>query len=72
MQKTIRAGVAKAGLAVLLLCFASGSAFADLTYQGSTSGQFYVGSTNIGLGTSVAGLTFNGASFGPTAAGRPL
>lgn len=66
MQNTIKAGVVKAGLAVLLLSLASGSAFADL-YVGSTTGQFYSGTTS--LGSTVDALTFTGLPFvtsGPT------
>ena len=64
MPKTIRSWMVKVGFVALTLCVASGTAFADLTspfdVAGSTSGQFYVGSTNIALGTSVMGLTFTG------------
>jgi hypothetical protein len=64
MPKTIGSWVAQAVFIALLSCVFSGSAFADLTVQGTTSGQFYLGP--IEMGTSLTGLTFNGADFGPT------
>jgi hypothetical protein len=64
----IRSKFSKIGLLALLLCLAGGSAFADMTFdiQGSTTGQFYLGSTNIAMGTSLIGLSFNGSTFTDT------
>jgi len=56
-------------LIAVLLCFLSGTAFADFQIEGSTSGTFYAGSTP--LGNSLFGLQFTGSSFGPTSLGPP-
>ena len=61
--------IAKVGFLILLLFISCGSAFADLAFsvQGSSTGQFFLGSS-IPLGTSsLFGLTFTGSKFGPTA-----
>ena len=60
--------ITRAVFIVFLLCLSSSSAFADLGFnvQGSSSGEFYLGSS-IPLGTSsLFGLTFTGSTFGPT------
>jgi hypothetical protein len=67
MPNILRSRIAKTGYVALFLCLCSSSALADMAFniQGSSAGQFYLGSTP--LGSSITGLAFNGASFGPTA-----
>ena len=63
---TFRSWFVKVGSIAILLCLSGGSAFADLTMEGSTSGTFYAGSVSLGSSIPLLGLSFTGANFGPT------
>ena len=66
MPNKIAAWVPKIGFAIALGCLASGSAFADPSFNisGSTTGQFL--KNGFVQSGSVNGLSFAGANFGPT------
>jgi hypothetical protein len=49
----------------VLLCVSCGTAFADFTMKGSTSGTFYMGSVSLGSSIDLMGLSFTGKNFGP-------
>jgi hypothetical protein len=68
MPNRIGARIAKAGLIVLLLALCGGSAFADLAFpvSGLTTGDFYLGTVDLGSSIPLSGLSFTGNTFSGT------